>query len=61
MPRPADDLFDRYMQAFQASETHTADCHTCQRGQPCESGTPLHQRFARLQDAWTHRQSRKQP
>lgn len=54
-----DDLYLRYMAAFEASTKHTADCTTCQARQPCQTGAPLHERFARLQDAYRRRQSRR--
>ncbi|MGK5497297.1 hypothetical protein [Streptomyces sp. URMC 125] len=54
-----DDLYLRYMAAFEASTEHTADCTTCQARQPCQVGAPLHERFARLQDAYRRRQSQR--
>ncbi|MEE1943064.1 hypothetical protein V1L54_27280 [Streptomyces sp. TRM 70361] len=55
-----DDLYLRYMAAFEASTGHTADCAACQADQPCQTGQPLHERLARLQDAYSERQSRRQ-
>ncbi len=52
----ADDLFQRYMKAFRASNAHTDGCAACQNGQSCRTGAPLHERFARLQDAYVTRQ-----
>lgn len=52
MTKPTDDLYVRYMRAFQDSTEHTAACPACQADQPCESGAPIHERFARLQDAY---------
>ncbi len=54
-----DDLYVRYMQAFQDSEQHTSGCTACQSGQECTAGAPLHERFARLQDAYMRRQSQQ--
>ncbi|MFF5475401.1 hypothetical protein [Streptomyces achromogenes] len=58
--RPTDDLFVRYMKAFEDSVKHTADCLDCQSGVPCAEGAPVHGRFARLQDAYNDRQSKQQ-
>ncbi|MEG8280962.1 hypothetical protein [Streptomyces sp. AHA2] len=57
--RPTDDLFVRYMRAFQDSTEHTAACPTCQGETPCAEGAPIHERFARLQDAYTARQKQQ--
>ena len=57
--RPTDDLFVRYMRAFQDSTTHLGGCAACQADEPCEVGTPIHERFARLQDAYTARQKQQ--
>jgi hypothetical protein len=57
--RPTDDLFVRYMRAFQDSTEHTADCLDCQGETPCAEGAPIHERFARLQDAYTARQKQQ--
>ncbi|WJV51776.1 hypothetical protein [Streptomyces flavofungini] len=57
--RPTDDLFVRYMTAFQASTEHTTGCPACQADQPCESGAPLYERFARLQDAYNARKKQR--
>ncbi|MFY4721464.1 hypothetical protein [Streptomyces sp. LaBMicrA B280] len=54
-----DDLFSRYMKAFEDSETHTAACPPCQGETPCAVGIPLHERFARLQDAYLARQKQQ--
>jgi hypothetical protein len=54
-----DDLCLRYMAAFEASTKHTADCTTCQADQSCQAGAPLHERFARLQDAYRRRQAQR--
>ncbi|MFB7852913.1 hypothetical protein ACFC34_38675 [Streptomyces sp. NPDC056053] len=54
--RPTDDLYTRYMKAFNDSTEHTTGCPACQAGQPCVEGTPAHERFARLQDAYIARQ-----
>ncbi|MGV9758579.1 hypothetical protein ACWDUC_22495 [Streptomyces tricolor] len=53
--RPTDDLFVRYMKAFEDSTTHLGGCAACQAGEPCEVGAPIHERFARLQDAYNNR------
>ncbi|MFA0845497.1 MULTISPECIES: hypothetical protein [Streptomyces] len=57
--RPTDDLFVRYMKAFEDSAKHTADCPACQGETPCAEGVPIHDRFARLQDAYTARQKQQ--
>ncbi|MFJ4569034.1 hypothetical protein ACIP4U_36360 [Streptomyces caelestis] len=54
--RPTDDLFVRYMKAFEDSVEHTGACPACQGETPCAEGAPIHERFARLQDAYTARQ-----
>ncbi|WP_172388170.1 hypothetical protein [Streptomyces sp. MNP-20] len=58
-PKP-DDLYVRYMAAFRAATEHNAKCSACQAGQDCAVGAPLHQRFARLQDAYRARQAKQQ-
>ncbi|MGQ7754852.1 hypothetical protein ACUN29_41625 (plasmid) [Streptomyces sp. WC2508] len=58
--RNSDDLFVRYMKAFEDSTTHTAACPACQAGAPCAEGAPIHERFAKLQDAYHARQSNRQ-
>ncbi|QIB49494.1 hypothetical protein [Streptomyces aureoverticillatus] len=55
-----DDLYVRYMKAFNASAEHTGGCAACQAGQDCVAGAPIHERFARLQDAYAARQSKQQ-
>jgi hypothetical protein len=57
--RPTDDLFVRYMRAFQDSTEHTAACPACQGETPYAQGAPIHERFARLQDAYTARQKQQ--
>ncbi|MEW2426002.1 hypothetical protein AB0911_36360 [Streptomyces nigra] len=57
--RPTDDLFVRYMKAFDDSTAHTASCLACQGETPCAAGKPIHERFARLQDAYTARQKQQ--
>ncbi|PWJ07925.1 hypothetical protein DKG34_11015 [Streptomyces sp. NWU49] len=57
--RPTDDLFVRYMKAFGDSTEHTAACPACQGETPCAEGAPIHERFARLQDAYTARQKQQ--
>ncbi|MEU1789135.1 hypothetical protein ABZ553_25355 [Streptomyces sparsogenes] len=57
--RPTDDLFVRYMKAFEESAKHTVDCLACQGETPCVEGVPIHERFARLQDAYTARQKQQ--
>ncbi|WP_329028256.1 hypothetical protein [Streptomyces sp. NBC_00690] len=54
-----DDLYVRYMKAFQDSTTHLGGCPACQDGRPCTVGAPIHERFARLQDAYEARQPRR--
>ncbi|MFD7532228.1 hypothetical protein ACFV8E_32315 [Streptomyces sp. NPDC059849] len=58
--RPNDDLFVRYMKAFEDSTTHTVNCPACQGGTPCAKGAPVHERFAKLQDDYHARQSNRQ-
>ncbi|MDX2565042.1 hypothetical protein PV371_36060 [Streptomyces sp. TX20-6-3] len=53
--RPTDDLYVRYMKSFEDSATHLGACPACQAEQPCETGEPIHERFARLQDAYLAR------
>lgn len=57
--RQADDLYVRYMKAFEDSTEHTTTCAACQAGQPCVQGEPIHEKFARLQDAYLRRQSQQ--
>lgn len=59
MTRPTDDLFVRYMKAFADSTEHTDGCPACKDGTPCADGAPIHERFARLQDAYTERQRQR--
>lgn len=54
---PTDDLYVRYMRAFKESARHTDGCAACQASQDCPEGAPLHERFARLQDAYNASQS----
>ncbi|MFJ1601522.1 hypothetical protein [Streptomyces sp. NPDC088261] len=55
----ADDLYTRYMKAFQALNAHRAACGTCTDAVTCEAGAPLDERFTRLQDAYRARQSKQ--
>jgi hypothetical protein len=57
--RPTDDLFVRYMKAFEDSTKHTGSCLACQGETPCAEGVPIHERFARLQDAHITRQKQQ--
>ncbi|MFE0137833.1 hypothetical protein ACFWY6_40685 [Streptomyces sp. NPDC059037] len=57
--QPSDDLYDRYMGAFEASAQHFKGCDACQEGRNCPEGASLHERFARLQDAFRARQSKR--
>ncbi|MER5570510.1 hypothetical protein ABT083_30625 [Streptomyces goshikiensis] len=57
--RPTDDLFVRYMKAFEDSTTHLGACAACQADELCEAGTPIHERFAKLQDAYNARQKQQ--
>ncbi|MFJ3673686.1 hypothetical protein ACIPSE_45315 [Streptomyces sp. NPDC090106] len=57
--RPADDLFVRYMKAFEDSTEHTGNCLACQGETPCAEGAPIHERFVRLQDAYHARQKQQ--
>jgi predicted aldo/keto reductase-like oxidoreductase len=51
-----DDLYTRYMKAYQANEQHKRSCTRCNPDAPCPAGAPLAERFARLQDAYLTRQ-----
>ncbi|WP_326701876.1 hypothetical protein OG909_32760 (plasmid) [Streptomyces sp. NBC_01754] len=51
----ADSLHTRYMAASDAWRVHRKGCTPCQTGRHCEAGTPLFERFARLQDAYLNR------
>jgi hypothetical protein len=57
--RQTDDLYVRYMKAFQDSTEHTTSCEACPDGQECVAGAPIHERFARLQDAYQARQKQQ--
>ncbi|KUH35342.1 hypothetical protein [Streptomyces kanasensis] len=57
--RPTDDLYVRYMKSFEDSTTHLGACAACQAEQPCETGAPIHERFARLQDTYLARQKQQ--
>ncbi|MFJ4585109.1 hypothetical protein [Streptomyces echinatus] len=57
--RPTDALFVRYMKAFEDSAKHTADCPACQGETPCAEWVPIHDRFARFQDAYNARQKQQ--
>ncbi|MEU1407848.1 hypothetical protein ABZ471_36925 [Streptomyces sp. NPDC005728] len=59
MTKPTDDLYIRYMEAFTDSTEHTINCPVCQADQSCVPGEPIHERFARLQDAYTARQKQQ--
>ncbi|WP_327328717.1 hypothetical protein OG735_41360 (plasmid) [Streptomyces sp. NBC_01210] len=48
------------MKAFQDSTEHLGGCTACEDGQECVAGAPIHERFARLQDAYQARQSQQQ-
>ncbi|MFE7758327.1 hypothetical protein [Streptomyces sp. NPDC057429] len=51
----ADSLHTRYMAASDTWRAHRKGCEPCQTKQPCETGAPLLERLARLQDAYlTH-------
>ncbi|MER6123044.1 hypothetical protein ABT173_10240 [Streptomyces sp. NPDC001795] len=58
--RQTDDLFVRYMKAFEDSTEHAVGCLACQGETPCAEGVPIHERFVRLQDAYRERQSKQQ-
>lgn len=56
----ADSLHTRYMAASDAWRIHRKGCPPCQSGQPCGTGAPLFERFARLQnDYLTHLRAKK--
>ncbi|MET8411113.1 hypothetical protein ABZV34_23930 [Streptomyces sp. NPDC005195] len=59
MTKPTDDLYVRYMHAFADSSEHTANCPACRDATPCADGEPIHERFARLQDAYHARQKQR--
>ncbi|MEU7151227.1 hypothetical protein AB0B79_05765 [Streptomyces sp. NPDC039022] len=58
--QPVDDLYVRYMTAYRAFLEHTQGCPACQAGKRCPTGSPLHEHFARLQDAYRARQAKQQ-
>ncbi|MEU7158861.1 hypothetical protein [Streptomyces chrestomyceticus] len=58
--QPVDDLYVRYMKAYRVALEHTQGCAACQAGKRCVDGEPLHERFARLQDAYRARQAKQQ-
>ncbi|MET8746180.1 hypothetical protein [Streptomyces sp. NPDC004728] len=49
------DLHTRYLAAANTWAAHRTGCTTCQHDTPCETGAPLLERFARLQDAYLTR------
>lgn len=49
------DLHTRYMAATNTWDAHRAGCTICQHHTPCETGAPLFERFARIQDAYLNR------
>ncbi|MFI8769506.1 hypothetical protein ACIGN6_32005 [Streptomyces sp. NPDC053792] len=53
MSARSDDLYRRYMAAFNEWTTHVTGC-SCRAEAPCEAGKPLFERFSRLQDAWNN-------
>ncbi|MFE7948249.1 hypothetical protein [Streptomyces sp. NPDC057426] len=53
-------LYVRYMNAFDESKGHTRTCEACQNEQACPDGTPIHERFARLQEAWNKHLTQQQ-
>ncbi|MEU5999080.1 hypothetical protein ABZ837_14770 [Streptomyces sp. NPDC047197] len=61
MAKPTDDLYVRYMRAYEQAVQHAFNCAACQADQECPEGAALHERFARLQDAYRARQSKKRP
>ncbi|MBT2369969.1 hypothetical protein J7E88_33060 [Streptomyces sp. ISL-10] len=50
-----DDLYQRYMRAYQDADEHTRGCAACQPNDHCPTGKPLHDRLARLQEAYNER------
>lgn len=58
--QPVDDLYVRYMKAYRAALEHTQGCPACQASERCATGAPLHECFARLQDAYRARQTKQQ-
>ncbi|MFD9794223.1 hypothetical protein ACFWXK_25105 [Streptomyces sp. NPDC059070] len=58
--RPRNELFLRYMGAFEDATRHMATCLACMRATPCEEGAPVLERFARLQDAYRQHQLKQQ-
>ncbi|MEV0529167.1 hypothetical protein AB0I66_37680 [Streptomyces sp. NPDC050439] len=61
MAKPTDDLYVRYMRAYEEAVQHASDCAACQADQDCREGVQLCERFAQLQDAYRARQSKKRP
>ncbi|MGY1583846.1 hypothetical protein [Streptomyces sp. MN13] len=54
-----DDLYRRYMKAFQILELHKSGCQVCRPDLPCEAGRPMYERFSRLQDAYRERVAKR--
>ncbi|WP_331719055.1 hypothetical protein OG985_48735 (plasmid) [Streptomyces sp. NBC_00289] len=55
----ADDLHTRYLAADRTWRAHRDDCTTCTDHTHCQTGTPLYEVFARLQDAYLQRQKKR--
>ncbi|MFD8023508.1 hypothetical protein ACFV6G_24170 [Streptomyces lavendulae] len=54
----AEGLYDRYMKAAAAHRAHGETCEGCSPDARCGIGQPLHESFARLQDAYLAKQKR---
>jgi hypothetical protein len=50
--RPVDDLFVRYMAAFEAATEHMNTCPACQADDPCTDGDLFADRLEDLQDRY---------
>lgn len=53
-----DDLYQRYMAAARAHRAHAKACADCRPDAFCAAGSPLFEKFSRLQDAHLNQQSR---
>lgn len=61
MAKPTEDLYVRYMRAYEEAVQHATDCGACQGDQDCREGAQLYERFAQLQDAYCARQTKTRP
>ncbi|WP_409056819.1 hypothetical protein [Streptomyces sp. SYP-A7185] len=61
MAKPTDELYVRYMRAYDDSVQHGIECAACRSDQDCREGARLYEHFARLQDAYRARQAKRKP